>query len=56
MPRYKLTLAYEGTQFHGWQKQHPPDQEPLRTVQGALEDAVKTVVREDVHVLGAVGS
>jgi len=53
MPRYKLTLAYEGTQFHGWQKQHPPDQDPLRTVQGELELAVKTVVREDVHVLGA---
>jgi tRNA pseudouridine38-40 synthase len=25
MPTYKLTIAYEGTQFAGWQKQEPPD-------------------------------
>ena len=53
MPRYKLTVAYDGTHFHGWQKQHPPDEEPLRTVQGVLEEAVVAVVREKVHVLGA---
>lgn len=53
MRRYALNIAYDGTNFHGWQKQHPPDSEPLRTVQEVMEAAVKELVREPVHVLGA---
>ncbi len=53
MPRYALTIAYDGTAFHGWQKQHPPDLDPLRTVQGVVEAAVEELIRESVHVLGA---
>lgn len=53
MRRYALKIAYDGTAFHGWQKQHPPDSEPLRTVQEVLEAAVQELVRERVHVLGA---
>ena len=53
MPRYKLTVAYEGTDFHGWQKQEPPGSSPLRTVQGVLEAVVCRVVREQVCLVGA---
>ena len=48
MPRYKLTVAYEGTDFHGWQKQEPKDKPPLRTAQGVLERVACEVVREPV--------
>jgi tRNA pseudouridine38-40 synthase len=53
MPRHKLIVAYDGTAFHGWQKQQPPESEPLRTVQGVLEETISAVVREPVNVLGA---
>jgi len=48
MPRYKLTIEYDGAPFAGWQLQtdHP-------TVQGALEAAVKATCGEDVRVHGA---
>jgi tRNA pseudouridine38-40 synthase len=35
MRNIKLTLAYDGTDFHGWQRQNG-----LRTVQEVLEDAI----------------
>ncbi|MEM9019583.1 MAG: tRNA pseudouridine(38-40) synthase TruA [Planctomycetota bacterium] len=38
--RYKLTLAYDGSAFFGWQKQEPPGAVPLRTVQGELEQVL----------------
>ena len=53
MPRYRLLVWYEGTEFHGWQKQAPPDSAPLRTVQGVLEQTVRSVVREEIILTGA---
>ena len=48
MPRYKLTIEYDGAPFCGWQIQ---DNGP--SVQGALEDAVKAICGEQVRVHGA---
>ncbi len=53
MPRYKLTIAYDGTGFHGWQRQEPADAPPLRTVQGVLQEAVTEVIRQPCEVVGA---
>jgi tRNA pseudouridine38-40 synthase len=60
---WKLVLAYDGTEFHGWQVQ--PD---CVTLQGELRDAIARVTGEDVlpqgsgrtdagvHALGQVAS
>ncbi|QQE11034.1 tRNA pseudouridine(38-40) synthase TruA [Planctomycetota bacterium] len=51
--RYKLTVAYDGSDFFGWQKQEPPDQEPLRTVQGVLEQALIRKLKQPIILTGA---
>jgi len=51
--RYKLTLAYDGTKFHGWQKQIPPTGKPLRTVAGVVENALRHVLRQPLDLVGA---
>jgi len=48
MKNYKLVLAYDGTDFRGWQRQ------PVgRTVQGVLEDAVHKITGKRTVVHGA---
>lgn len=63
MTHWKLTLAYDGTPFHGWQVQPG-----LPTVQGTLSDAIHRTLGErvlpqgsgrtdtGVHALGQVAS
>ncbi|WP_439396066.1 tRNA pseudouridine(38-40) synthase TruA [Bradyrhizobium sp. PMVTL-01] len=48
MPRYKLTIEYDGAPFFGWQVQ-----DTLPSVQGALEAAVKAMTGADLRVHGA---
>lgn len=47
MRNLMITLAYDGTDFHGWQFQ--PE---MRTVQGCLEQALRRVLRHQVVVIG----
>jgi tRNA pseudouridine38-40 synthase len=48
MPRYKLTLEYDGTPFVGWQVQ-----DKAVSVQGVIADAVLAFAGERVAVAGA---
>lgn len=53
LQRYKLTIAYDGAYFHGWQKQEPPDRPPLRTVAGVVEDRLRRVMQQPIVLTGA---
>jgi tRNA pseudouridine38-40 synthase len=48
MRSFRLTLAYDGGDFFGWQWQ--PDR---RTVQGVLEQAIHAVTGESLRVVGS---
>lgn len=48
MKNYKLTVAYEGTAFKGWQRQKED-----RTVQGVIEEAAARICGRKVTVNGA---
>lgn len=48
MRRIKLTLAYDGTDFHGWQVQPG-----LGTIQGTLEQVFGEIEGQAVHVAGS---
>jgi tRNA pseudouridine38-40 synthase len=51
MPLYRITLAYDGTEFLGWQSQR---RGAGRTVQGSVEDALAQLAgRSRVAVAGA---
>src|SRR5258708_9188573 len=51
MRRIKLTIAYDGTDFHGWQVQPG-----LATIQGRLEQVFGEIEGSAVHVAGSGGT
>jgi tRNA pseudouridine38-40 synthase len=48
-----MIVAYDGTEFHGWQTQNRPDLHSLRTVQETMEKAVMKVMRHPITIIGA---
>lgn len=48
MPRYFLKLAYNGTKFHGWQKQKGG----IRTVQEEIERALNKILNQNTEITG----
>lgn len=48
MNNYKLTIQYDGTGYAGWQIQNNAP-----TVQQEIKNAIKTVLREDVNLIGS---
>lgn len=48
MPRYKITVEYDGTELVGWQKQQGQN-----SVQGILEDAIFALSQERVETVAA---
>lgn len=48
VPTFKLTLAYDGTRYHGWQRQRE-----LPTIQGELETALARVSGQSITTVGS---
>ncbi|MHA7877987.1 MAG: tRNA pseudouridine(38-40) synthase TruA [Bacteroidota bacterium] len=46
--RYFLQIAYKGTQYCGWQRQHN-----ATTVQGVLDACMAQILKEDVRTMGS---
>ena len=49
MTNYKMTVSYDGSRFHGWQKQKNTE----NTVQGRLEEALGRLMGYPVELQGA---
>jgi tRNA pseudouridine38-40 synthase len=51
MRTLKLTIAYDGTRYAGWQVQTRSSQRP--TIQGTIERVLSRILRESVKVVGS---
>ena len=45
---FKLVIEYDGTQYHGWQRQ-PTD----KSIQGEIEAALYTMTRQKITIIGS---
>lgn len=48
MPNIKLTISYDGTNYHGWQKQ-----KNKVTIQQTLESALEKILNKKINLTGA---
>ena len=48
MKKYKLHVMYDGTNYSGWQIQ-----DHIVSIQQLIQDAVRTLVREEVNIVGS---
>jgi tRNA pseudouridine38-40 synthase len=48
MKTYKLVIAYDGTDYYGWQRQ--PDKE---TIQGIIEKALERINNKKINLIGS---
>ncbi|MDX9912255.1 MAG: tRNA pseudouridine synthase A [Phycisphaerales bacterium] len=56
MPRYALTIAYDGTDFCGWQKQEPPIGPATAGMRAGMVLGEKDARRQDAEPAGAEGT
>ena len=48
LQNYKIEVSYDGTDYHGWQRQPKK-----KTIQGHLEKALAKIARKHISVIGA---
>jgi len=53
--RFRLTIAYNGLVFHGWQKQgpHPKSGVTFRSIEGQLEESIRPALKQLVRFFPA---
>lgn len=50
MTNYKLTLAYDGSKYNGFQRQ---SKHPEKTIQGKLENVLSQLFNEEIQIIGS---
>ena len=50
MSNFRLTIAYDGTRYDGWQRQQEKSE---KTIQGKIEAILSKMANREVHIIGA---